>query len=102
MGIDLAAMSVADPAAVKNLSMSWDIGIFIFDLCGAPFHQDVGVTSADQAAHYAGCIWRSLNDGEFERVFATSECGWSIDDVRGAVEEYAAFCEHCGGYDMWV
>jgi hypothetical protein len=100
MSVELYALNAdADP---KHCDLSPNAAVIIFELCGAPFHEEVGETSAATALHYARIIRATLMDGEFERVCAAEGKGETMDDYRAVVTEYAEFCERSGGYTMWA
>jgi hypothetical protein len=91
-----------DPAApIKICDFSRNDTILIFELCGAPFHDEVGEESAETAQHYATVARRALKEGELEGI-CEREGEEDVDGVREIVEEYIKFCEQCGGYRVWA
>jgi hypothetical protein len=100
MTVTLTALN--PDTAHKDLDFNSQTAILIFDVSGAPFRNDVGETSAATALHYAAVLRTKLTNGEFEQEFAREKREEDLESARESLGEFAEFCEHSGGYTMWV
>ena len=89
-------------AADEHFHLSSWTAVIVFELTGAPFHPEVGETTAQMASHYAEVMRRQLSEGEFERVWRRETGNDPSPEDREAMEEFASALAKERRWRLWL